>query len=142
MTGVVMATNVAAGRLARRAGPRAVVVGAALLAAAACAALLPTGQDTPYAALVVQLVAFGASVGLIVPLITSELLGSVDRARSGVASGTLNTMRQTGSVIGVALFGSLVGASGLTGGLHGALTISVGLLAVCAALATVMDGRA
>ncbi len=141
MTGVVMATNVAAGRLARRAGPRAVVVGAALLAAAACAALLPTGQDTPYAALVLQLIAFGASVGLIVPLITSELLGSVDRARSGVASGTLNTMRQTGSVIGVALFGSLVGASGLTGGLHAALAISAGLLAVCAALATVMDGR-
>jgi DHA2 family methylenomycin A resistance protein-like MFS transporter len=56
-----------------------------------------------------------------------------------VASGTLNTMRQTGSVIGVALFGSLVGASGLTGGLHAALAISVGLMAVCAGLATVMD---
>jgi DHA2 family methylenomycin A resistance protein-like MFS transporter len=139
MTGVVMAANIVAGRLARGAGPRKVVIGAALLAAAACAALLPTGPGTPYAALVVQLIAFGAAIGLIVPLITSELLGSVDRARSGVASGTLNTMRQTGSVIGVALFGSLVGASGLTGGLHAALAISVGLLALCAGLGAALD---
>jgi DHA2 family methylenomycin A resistance protein-like MFS transporter len=134
MTAIVMATNVAAGRLARGRGPRAVVVAAALLAAAACAALLPIAQDTSYAAMVLQLIAFGAAIGLIVPLITSELLGSVDRSRSGVASGTLNTLRQTGSVIGVALFGSLVGASGLTGGLHAALGISVGLMLVCAAL--------
>jgi MFS transporter, DHA2 family, methylenomycin A resistance protein len=139
MTAIVMATNIAAGRLAARTGPQRVVIAAALLAAAACAALLPSGRATPYAALVAQLVAFGAAVGLIVPLITSELLGSVDRARSGVASGTLNTMRQTGSVIGVALFGSLVGASGTTGGLHAALAISVALLAACAGLATALD---
>lgn len=53
-----------------------------------------------------------ASIGVIVPLMTSEILGSVDRSYSGVASGTLNTARQTGSVIGVALFGSLIGAAG------------------------------
>jgi DHA2 family methylenomycin A resistance protein-like MFS transporter len=135
MTAVVMATNVAAGKLAARTGPRRVVIAAALLAAAACAALLPTSRGTPYVAMVAQLFAFGAAIGLIVPLITSELLGSVDRARSGVASGTLNTMRQTGSVIGVALFGSLVGASGLTGGLHAALAVSVGLMALCGGLA-------
>jgi DHA2 family methylenomycin A resistance protein-like MFS transporter len=85
--------------------------------------------------MVVQLVAFGAGVGLVVPLMTSELLGSVDRARSGAASGTLNSMRQTGSVIGVALCGSLVAGGSVVGGLHAALGVSAGALLCTGALA-------
>ncbi len=90
---------------------------------------------TPYGAVVSQLVAVGFGLGLLVPVMTSSLLGSVDRSWSGVASGTLNTARQTGSVIGVALFGSLIaGSRGVVGGLHLALAISVVLvLAVLAA---------
>ena len=48
---------------------------------------------------------------------------------SGVAAGTLNTARQTGSSIGVALFGSLI-AGALVAGLHQALAISIGLSVV------------
>jgi len=135
MTGIVMATNIGAGRLARRLGARAVMLLGTVLAAAGCAALWFLGADTPYAAMVVQLVAFGAGVGLVVPLMTSELLGSVDRARSGAASGTLNTMRQTGSVIGVALCGSLVAGGSVVGGLHAALGVSAGALLCTGALA-------
>ena len=51
----------------------------------------------------------------------------MDRSQSGIASGTLNTLRQTGSVIGVALFGSFL-ATGLVGGLHALLAISIALL--------------
>jgi DHA2 family methylenomycin A resistance protein-like MFS transporter len=135
MTGIVMATNVGAGRLAARVGVRAVMLGGAALAAAGCAGLLFVDAGTPYLAMVVQLVAFGAGVGLVVPLMTSELLGSVDRARSGAASGTLNTMRQTGSVIGVALYGSLLAATSVVGGVHAALGVSVGALLATGALA-------
>ena len=63
----------------RRFGARRVLVSGALLAALACAALLNVDRDTSYAAMVAQLVALGAAVGLIVPLMTSELLASVDR---------------------------------------------------------------
>jgi DHA2 family methylenomycin A resistance protein-like MFS transporter len=64
------------------------------------------------------------------------LLGSVEKARSGVASGALNSARQTGSVIGVSLFGSLIGGSlGLVSGTHWALSISIALLAgACVAM--------
>jgi DHA2 family methylenomycin A resistance protein-like MFS transporter len=120
MTGIVMATNVWAGRLARRVGARRVMVGAAVVAACGCAALLGVGRTTAYAAMVVPLVLLGGAVGMIVPLMTSELLGSVDRSQSGIASGTLNTMRQAGSVVGVALLGSA--------GLHPSLAMSIGLL--------------
>ena len=87
--------------------------------------------------MVIQLVALGAAVGLIVPLMTAELLASVERGKSGIASGTLNTMRQTGSVLGVALFGSLL-ATGVVGGLHASLAISIALLLVTGALALVL----
>jgi DHA2 family methylenomycin A resistance protein-like MFS transporter len=88
--------------------------------------------------------AIGLGLGLIVPAMTSSLLGSVERSRSGVASGTLNSARQTGSVIGVALFGSLIaGNGGLVSGLHLALAISVGLLIGVAVLSFgIAAGRA
>ena len=51
----------------------------------------------------------GGGLGLLVPPLTATLLGSVETSRSGIAAGVLNATRQTGSVLGVALFGSLVG---------------------------------
>jgi DHA2 family methylenomycin A resistance protein-like MFS transporter len=143
MTGIVMATNVAAGRIARVVGPRRVMIFGAVLAAAACALLLGVGRATPYWEMAVQLTVLGGAVGLMVPLMTSELLGSVDRSRSGIASGTLNTMRQTGSVIGVALFGSVVASSvaGVAAGLHAVLGISIALLLATGGLALGMAGR-
>jgi DHA2 family methylenomycin A resistance protein-like MFS transporter len=45
----------------------------------------------------------------LVPPLTSTLLGSVEKSRSGIAAGVLNATRQTGSVLGAALFGALTG---------------------------------
>lgn len=56
-----------------------------------------------------QLMVLGGGLGLLVPSLTSTLLDSVEKSRSGIAAGVLNATRQTGSVLGVALFGSLVG---------------------------------
>jgi DHA2 family methylenomycin A resistance protein-like MFS transporter len=134
MTGIVMATNVYTGRLAERFSAPRVMLGGAVLGALACVALLLVDERTAYAAMVVPLVVLGGSVGLIVPLMTAELLAGVDRSQSGIASGTLNMLRQTGSVIGVALFGSLL-VGGVVGGMHVALAISVALLAGVGGLA-------
>lgn len=68
-------------------------------------------------------------LGLVVPPLTSTLLGSVEKSRSGIAAGVLNATRQTGSVLGVALFGSLVGRdNALIAGAHASLVISVAVL--------------
>ena len=67
------------------------------------------------------------------PPLTSTLLGSVEKSRSGIAAGVLNATRQTGSVLGVALFGSLAGqADAFMAGAHEALVISAGLLLAAA----------
>jgi DHA2 family methylenomycin A resistance protein-like MFS transporter len=76
----------------------------------------------------------GFALGVLVPAFTAALLGSVAPSRSGVASGTLNTARQTGSVLGVSLFGALA-AGGLVTGLRLGVAISVGLAGTCALLA-------
>jgi DHA2 family methylenomycin A resistance protein-like MFS transporter len=136
MTGAIMAANAVAGGLADRRGARTVIAGGALLMTAGAVALEGTGSGTAFPALVIQMVALGFGLGLIVPVMTASLLGSVERSRSGIASGTLNTARQTGSMVGVALFGSLIAGGRLVGGLHVALGIAAALTIVVAVVAT------
>jgi DHA2 family methylenomycin A resistance protein-like MFS transporter len=58
----------------------------------------------------------------------------VEKSRSGIAAGVLNATRQTGSVLGVALFGSLAGQpNAFMAGAHESLVISAGLLLVAGA---------
>ena len=136
----ITTANLLSGRLTAHLGPRRTIAVGALLAAASCAGLLDVGASTSYLAIVVPISTLGFGAGMIVPVITSEMLGSVERSRSGVAAGTLNTMRQAGSSIGVALFGSLI-ASRFISGVHVSLAISIGLMLVIAALTPLLDRR-
>ena len=111
MMGAVLPVNLLAPRLAERIGAPATIAAGAALAAFGCLALLGIEHGTSYWATCAQLIVIGAGLGLLVPPLTSTLLGSVEKSRSGIAAGVLNATRQTGSVLGVALFGSLVGQS-------------------------------
>ena len=64
------------------------------------------GAPTWVLSLLTILVGFGSS--LAVPTMTALLLGSVPAERAGTASGVLNTCRQVGGALAVALFGALV----------------------------------
>lgn len=70
----------------------------------------------------------GFGMGLIVPAMTAAALGSVAPAQSGIAAGILNTSRQIGGVLGVALTGVL-----LAGGRGFPAALSVGT-ATCGVL--------
>jgi DHA2 family methylenomycin A resistance protein-like MFS transporter len=125
----VLPVNLVAARVAERIGAPVTIAAGAAMAAAGCLALLGIQPGTSYWATCAQLIVIGAGLGLLVPPLTSTLLGSVDKSRSGIAAGTLNSTRQTGSVLGVALFGSLIGQSGaFIAGAHASLMISAGLL--------------
>jgi DHA2 family methylenomycin A resistance protein-like MFS transporter len=138
MMAAILVTNLLAARITRRIGARLTIAVGLAIMAASCVGLLRIEQGSSYAALVTQLIALDAGVGLLVPPLTSTLLGSVAKQHSGVASGVLNAMRQTGSVLGVALFGSLLGgSSGFLPGARIALLISAGL-AICALAAVVI----
>jgi len=97
--------------------------------------MLGIDRATSYETICLQLIAISGGLGLLVPPLTSMLLGSVEPQRAGIAAGVLNATRQTGSVLGVALFGSLVGQSAaFITGLHVSLVISAGVLLAAAAL--------
>ena len=129
MMGAVLPANLVAARVTERLGaPMTIALGAAL-AAFGCLTLLGIAPGTSYWKIVGQFVIMGGGLGLLVPPLTSALLGSVDKSRSGIAAGVLNATRQTGSVLGVALFGSLIGRSGqFMSGAHHSLMISTALL--------------
>jgi DHA2 family methylenomycin A resistance protein-like MFS transporter len=133
----ITVSNLGVGWVSERVGPRRTIAIGALLTGCACAALLGVGASTSYAAMVAQMFAIGLGGGLIIPIITSEMLGSVERSRSGVAAGTLNTLRQAGSSLGVALFGSLI-ASQFIPGFHVALAISIGVVLVVGLLSPLL----
>jgi MFS family permease len=135
LTVAVMAASVFTGKVCARIGRRPEVVAGLALMAAGGAGLLWAGPGTPFPEMVGQLVLLGAGVGLIVPPMTSSVMGSVDKSRSGIASGTLTALRQTGGVLGVAVFGSLIAAKGqFAHGLHAALVISISAIGLAAAL--------
>jgi MFS transporter, DHA2 family, methylenomycin A resistance protein len=134
MLAAVLPVNLVAPRVTERIGAPATIAAGASLSALGCLAMLGIQPGTSYWAICAQLIALSTGLGLLVPPLTSALLGSVEKSRSGVAAGVLNATRQTGSVLGVALFGSLVGrANAFMTGMHYALIISAGVLFAAAA---------
>jgi len=109
MTGAVLPTNLWPASVTQRFGATTTIAAGAIIAALGCIGLLNLDRGTSYWAMCAQLMAIGGGLGLLVPALTSALLGTVKKERSGIASGVLNATRQTGSVLGVALFGSFVG---------------------------------
>ena len=73
------------------------------------ASLAVLGFDHGTVAVAIPLCIIGLGGGVTVPSINLSALDAVERERSGLASGILNSARQTGGVIGVALLGALVG---------------------------------
>jgi DHA2 family methylenomycin A resistance protein-like MFS transporter len=135
MMGMVLPANLVAARISERIGAPAAIAAGGVLAAMGCAMLLPIEAGTPYWKTLAQLMIIGGGLGLLVPPLTATLLGSVEKSRSGIAAGVLNATRQTGSVLGVALFGSLIGQNDtFVRGTHVSLVISVVLLSIASAV--------
>jgi DHA2 family methylenomycin A resistance protein-like MFS transporter len=108
MTALTAVVTLVAPRVAARFGPRIPMAAGQLLQAAGLLSLCLAVAGAPVwlvAALTV-LIGFGAS--LAVPTLTALLVTSVPAERAGTASGVLNTCRQVGGALAVAVFGALV----------------------------------
>ncbi|WP_030379576.1 MULTISPECIES: MFS transporter [unclassified Streptomyces] len=131
MSVVVTASNLLSPRLAERYGRRPVLVTGQLVFAGAMLTMLPLAAHTPVWLVLVLLLPLSIGGAVVVPVLTALLMDAVPGERAGTASGLLNSLRQTGGALAVALFGSLVAGSGGTFSLPG---MRVGLLAVAALL--------
>ncbi len=95
------------GRFSGRFGPRLFVVGGLLLCALAMYGLSQLTVTTPYSAIWPWLVIFGIGGALTMPVLAATIVSNASEEKAGVASGVLNTSRQLGTALGVAVLGSI-----------------------------------
>ena len=96
------------GRLAARHGVHRLMVLGYGLVGLAMLGMATITQVTPYLFLAVLLAGLGIGMGLAVPATGAMIMQSVPRQRSGMASATMNALRQAGMTIGVALLGTVM----------------------------------
>jgi DHA2 family methylenomycin A resistance protein-like MFS transporter len=131
MTVVLTGVNIIASRLITRVGARRLMVLGQVLAAAGYLLLIPALDTGSYAMLVLPMLMAASGAALMVPTMTNVTLSAVEASRAGIASGVLNTARQVGGMLGVAVCGYLVRditPSAFMRGMHLSLNAAVILL--------------
>ena len=139
MMAVIAGANLASARAAARFGPRMpIAVGQAVFASAMFGLLwIDEGTSRPVIAAILIPVGFG--VGLAVPSLTAILLNDIAAERAGMAAGILNSFRQTGGALAVAVFGAFVANRGdFIGGLRAALCVAAVILMTTTAAALLL----
>jgi MFS transporter, DHA2 family, methylenomycin A resistance protein len=131
MSVAVGAGSLASGWLTARFGPRPPMLAGLALAAAGAAVIGTVSAATPLAVLLAGSVVLGMC-SLAMPAMTAVVVGAAGRQHAGVASGVLNTARQAGGALGVALLGSLLAVAG--GGLALQVPLSVAAASLLAAV--------
>jgi DHA2 family methylenomycin A resistance protein-like MFS transporter len=97
-----------AGWLTTRFGPRLPVTLGALCSATALLLLTRLEPATPYADIWWNLALLGIGFGLMLSPLTATVLAATPPTRAGLASSLVNTSRQIGSVLGIAVLGAVV----------------------------------
>jgi MFS family permease len=112
---VLLFSNLMAGRLARGTNLRPLMVIGLLVGAAGYWLFHSIDADASYPQMLPGFVVIPLGVGLAVPCMTTALLTTVPASRSGVASGVLNSVRQAGGALGVAVYGALLNEKNVAG---------------------------
>lgn len=128
MTGLIAVTNVVAGKLAARVGPRVPMLAGQAVAVAGLLLLLLADASTPALGLAFLMVPLALGCALTIPPLTAAMMEAVPADRAGLAAGVLNSARQVAGGLGIAAFGGLV-AGDFVSGMRVSLLIAAGLLA-------------
>jgi MFS transporter, DHA2 family, methylenomycin A resistance protein len=111
MTALVALTNPLVARIARRFGRLTPIIAGQVSMAGGFIALATMPVTTPVWLIAVLMIFVGVGGAFTVPPIASLILDSVPASLAGAGSGVLNTFRQMGGSLGVAVFGAIVDAS-------------------------------
>ena len=104
----IMISAIVSGRIVGRIGARLPVTIGLLMTGAGLLFLTRIMPTTGYGSFWYWLLLMGFGNGLIMSPMTTAIMGTVPPARAGMASATSNTMRQVGSVFGIAVLGNIV----------------------------------
>jgi MFS transporter, DHA2 family, methylenomycin A resistance protein len=143
LCGAIAVMNVYAGRFTGRVGPRLAITVGYTVAGGALLVLVVLDPGTSYLVIAGAFLAYGTGMGLSITPTTAAAMASVQRQRSGIASGTVNATRQAGNTFGIAVLGSVITAQAI-GHLRHALAARhlPGALAQHVATATVTSNGA
>ncbi len=103
----VMVMAIVSGRIVARVGSRWPIAIGLLMTGVALCLLTKVGPNTPYANWWYYLLLMGMGNGLVMSPMTTAIMGSVPVARAGRAAATSTTLRQVGSVFGIAVLGTI-----------------------------------
>lgn len=133
ITAVVSVVNVTvAARMVARIGARLSMTIGLTGTSGAMLLLLALRPGQPAWLLVLLLVPVSFAGSFVVPALTIMVMGSVPAERAGTAAGIVNTSRQVGGALSVAVAGALVAGGDFARGMHLTLTGIAVLLALAA----------
>ena len=108
LAGAAFFVSAAIGRLLHNRAPGPIIGGGMLLIGiGSCLCALLLGDSSSWPALMLGYVVIGVGVGLATPTLSSSAMAAVPVQRGGMAAGMVNTMRQLGFAIGIAVLGSI-----------------------------------
>jgi DHA2 family methylenomycin A resistance protein-like MFS transporter len=122
LTAGFIISNLISGKLMAKYGTRVPILVGLLIGTVGFAGLLIAHAGTPYWQLFIPFITIPLGMGLAVPAMTTGILATVTKTRSGTASAVLNTTRQAAGAMGVAVFGAM--ANGGAVAIVHAITIS------------------
>jgi len=121
MVAALMLGSLASTRLTAHWGSRVIVAGGLLVTALGMTLLTLPSASSGYGLIAIALTVGGLGIGVAMPAAVDAMMGALPRAQMGVGMGLSSTLRQLGSVLGVAVLGSIL-SSGYRDGLIGHLT--------------------
>ncbi|MGW3100690.1 MFS transporter [Streptomyces sp. NPDC001100] len=108
LTGAAVVVSVLAGKLLHGVPARLTIGGGLLLIGTGCFCQAVLGAGSDWTALVPGLVLVGVGTGLVAPGLAGAALAAVPAERAGMAGGAVNTVRQLGYALGVAVSGTVL----------------------------------
>jgi EmrB/QacA subfamily drug resistance transporter len=135
------------GRVVGARGPRLPLALAGAALALGGGASLWLGPATPLPAVLAVYLLFGIFLGTVNPPITNTAVSGMPRSMAGVAGSLASAGRQTGTTLGVAISGTIVGSALARGGMaftraeHGVWWLVLGLGAGIVVLGLLSTGR-
>src|SRR5918999_138798 len=108
MTLLIIVVAPAAGRFSDRIGSRWLMTGGMALLAVALLLFSRLGLGSGFWDIFPGLIVGGLGMASVMTPMTAAALGSVPVAKAGVGSGVLNTFRQLGGALGIAVMGAIV----------------------------------
>ncbi|MFJ8828025.1 MFS transporter [Streptomyces sp. NPDC102467] len=134
MCALISVVNMASVKLAGRKGAWLPMTIGQLVMTAGSLLMLTVASSTAYLIPVLLLVPIGLGGGFAVPSLTAAIMENIDGERAGTAAALLNTFRQVGSCIAVAVFGALIADTAhFQRGMNTSFVICVVMLLVTAA---------